>query len=331
MRVSYERAQDAFVHLDKSCQLPTISPAYVRIDAQRSDDLEPVFWLYEEKEKVLYQGAHISRIPATIYRDMQTPYQYGGPICNTNDAGFLLRAWNTYKSWCQENYVVVEFVRFHPLLQNWDVYPGGGNLDRMTVWIDLADRDLMSSYQTRVRTAVRKAIKHGLRVEWRAGSESAEWFAEFYYSAMRDIAAEQFYFFPTNYFHQLLAWKQCRIAVCMDGSEPVAASVFLIGPDVTEYHLSASSTAGKRLGATNLILHEAAKMGRSLGCRALYLGGGTDNKPDNPLLFFKAGFCEERAEFRIGKYVHSDEGYSALKAQFSESFAAKQNRVLFYR
>lgn len=331
MRISYERALDAYRRLDNSCQLPTVSPTYVKIDAECKGDMEPFFWLYEEGDNFVYQGGHLASIPDTQYRDIQTPYQYGGPVCNTNDSLFLQRAWQSYTAWCCENAVALEFVRFHPLLRNWNVYPSEATFNRMAVWADLTRSDLMASYQTRVRTAVRKAVKNGLRVEWREGPESVEWFAEFYYSAMREIAADQFYFFPKSYFRQLLEWNQARLAVCIQGIEPVAAAVFLFGPVVTEYHLSATSQVGKRLGATNLLIHEAAQAAQSKGCCKLYLGGGTDDRPDNPLLFFKIGFSVERAEFRIAKHVHSREGYSCLKEQFSAAYEARPNRVLFYR
>jgi hypothetical protein len=331
MWINFERALKAYDRLEGSYQLPTLSPIYVEIDAQRQDDLEPFFWLYEEGENFVYQGGHLARIPATHYRDIQTPYQYGGPVSNKDDAAFLLRAWQEYTGWCRENAAVLEFVRFHPLLRNWNIYPGEATFNRIAVRVDLASTDLMTSYQTRVRTAVRKAEKNGLRVEWREGSESAEWFMEFYHSAMREIAADQFYFFPRSYFRKLLEWKQTQLAVCMNGAEPIAAAVFLVGPVVSEYHLSATNRAGKQLGATNLLVHAAAQAMKSRGCRTLYLGGGTDDLPDNPLLFFKSGFSRERAEFKIAKYVHSREGYLLLTKQFSNDYEARPNRVLFYR
>ena len=121
MQISYERALEAFGRLENSLQLPTVSPTYVLIDAERNGDLEPFFWLYEEGEKLVYQGGHVASIPGTRYRDIQTPYQYGGCVSNKHDPAFLLRAWQAYTNWCAENAVALEFVRFHPLLRNWDV------------------------------------------------------------------------------------------------------------------------------------------------------------------------------------------------------------------
>ena len=86
---------------------------------------------------------------------MQSAYGYGGPVASTTDPAFLQSASAVWKDWCQEKKVLVEFIRFHPLLENWRFFSGDIFDDRMTVWIDLAVPGLMAQYTTRVRTAVR--------------------------------------------------------------------------------------------------------------------------------------------------------------------------------
>jgi hypothetical protein len=78
-------------------------------------------------------------------------------------------------------------------------------------------------------------------------------------------------------------------------------------------------------------LHEAALLCQTNHCRRLFLGGGTDQEADNSLLRFKAGFSPNRAEFKIGKYVHLAEVYHLLQQQFPTAYAAHPNHVLFYR
>ncbi len=330
-RSSRDEADRVFARLDPALRIPTVSPAYLLIDGERDPELQPVFWLYQEADAVFYYGFHLAGIAGTEFRDVQAPYPYGGPICNTRDAAFLRRAWQGYTEWCREHNVVVEFVRFHPLLQNWDIYDGEVIADRATVWIDLAIPDLLASYETRARTAVRKALKNGLSIEWRNGGDGAALFSGLYRDAMHELAADDFYLFSETYFRRLLEWKQARLAVCLGEGEPVAAAIFLVGPEIAEYHLSAANAEGKRLGATNLLLHTAAQAAQAEGCGKLYLGGGTDARPDNPLLFFKSGFSAARAEFRIGKHVHSKDAYHFLQERFAEAYSAHPGRVLFYR
>jgi len=331
LRTSYDEAAAVFARFDPALQVPTVSPAYLLIDCERDPELQPVFWLYQEADAVFYYGFHLAEIPGTRYRDIQAPYPYSGPVCNTQDAAFLRRAWQEYANWCRSHGVAVEFARFHPLLRNWDFYEGEVIVERATVWIDLAIPDLLASYETRARTAVRKALKNGVTVEWRTGGDSANLFFRLYSDAMCELSADAFYLFSEAYFHRLLEWERARLAVCISGGEPIAAAIFLFGPEVAEYHLSAASRVGKRLGATNLLLHTAAQVAQAEGCRKLYLGGGTDARPDNPLLFFKAGFSMARAEFRIGKRVHSKDAYCFLQKRFAEAHKAHPGRVLFYR
>ena len=222
-------------------------------------------------------------------------------------------------------------MRFHPLLQNESFYGGEVIPNRLTVWIDLTISDLLASYETRARTTIRKAIKNGLTIEWHSGPQRAAWFTQFYQAAMREIGADELYLFPEEYFYQLLAWGQSRLAVCLYENQPVAAAIFLIGSEVMEYHLSAANVTAKRFGGTNLLLHEAALLGQANHCRRLFLGGGADQMADNSLLRFKAGFSPNRPEFKIGKYVHLAEVYHLLQQQFPTAFEAHPNRVLFYR
>ena len=324
-------ATNLFAAFDPAQQIATLSPEYLLIDSQRNAGLEPVFWTYCEGQAIFFHGFHMASIPETEYRDVQSPYSYGGPLCNADNPGFLQRAWDSYKSWCQENSVVAEFIRFHPVLGNWILYGGEAVTDRMTVWIDLKAADLLATYETRVRTAVRKAVKNGLQVEWQTGAENARCFAKLYSDAMRRISAAPFYFFPEHYFRSLLQWGKARLAVCRRDGEILAAAIFLFGPQVAEYHLSAANALGRQLGALNLILHEAGQFAREMGCRILYLGGGTDSRPENPLFFFKAGFSGKRAEFRIAKHIHCPASYAVLQQRFAAAYQAQPNRVLFYR
>lgn len=331
MVVAEQEARVLFEALDPGAQIPSLSPAFVGIDAVRDAELEPIHWVYREEACCYYVGLHRTRIPATEYFDLQTPYQYGGPIVHGSRDGFLGRAWTEYARWCVEAQVVVELMRFHPMLQNGATYQGNVSYNRPAVYVDLNAGDLFKGYETRVRTSIRKALAHGLGVEWRTGTEHTDLFMRLYYATMEDRGAAAFYFFPREYFERLLAWDQARMAICFAHGEPVAAAIILFGPQVSEYHLSCANAEGKRLGATDLILHEAAELSLRRSCKAFYLGGGYDSNPQNSLLFFKAGHSSQRASFCIGSWVHHPQRYRELQAKFSAAYEENPGRVLFYR
>ena len=52
------------------------------------------------------------------YYDIQGAYGYNGLIASTDDAGFIAGFGAAFDAWCQENNIVAEFMRFHPLLNN---------------------------------------------------------------------------------------------------------------------------------------------------------------------------------------------------------------------
>ena len=160
-----------------------------------------------------------------------------------------------------------------------------------------------------------------MRVSWTDSTGCWQDFPRLYTAAMEQLRADRFYFFSDNYFRLLLGWQQAQLAFCLKGEEPVAAARFLRGSHIMEYHLAAANSEGKRLSASNLLLDRAAARARELGCRRLHLGGGTDNRPDNPLLFFKSGFSRERCLFMIGRTIHAPEAYEELRRDWQASTA----------
>lgn len=332
MDIGYKEAVEVFNNFADILKAPTLHPSYIMADATRDKNLKPVFFVYNEGPAVYYHGFHMSAIEGTNLNDIQSPYGYGGPISTSDDIKFLSRAWDTYQSWCTQNNVLVEFLRFHPLLKNWRFFNGEVFDDREIVWLELSHEDLLASYSVRVRTAVRKADKNGLVVDWSSGSaDNIKIFMNLYKTTMKELKADQFYLFPEDYYLKIFNWNQACLALCKFNEEIVAGAIFLAGPHIMEYHLSAANWTGKKLNATNLLIHEAALYGKQIGNRVLYLGGGTDNSPDNPLLFFKAGFSKLRASFKIGKKIHKPEAYSQMNRDWEQMHGVESNRILFYR
>ena len=331
MLVTPDKAADTLHRLCVELQAPSLHPNYLLADARRDPDLLPCFFIYEDGGESYYHAFHTAPVPDTDFIDVQSAYGYGGPVATTSNREFLETVSAAWDGWCRETGVLVEFIRFHPLLENWRFFKGEVLDDRATVWVDLAAPDLMAQYATRVRTAIRKAMKSGLRVEWWDAAQFLAVFPALYADTMRAIGAGDGYFFPPAYFERLLAYDAPWLAICLDDRRVLAGAIFLAGAEMVEYHLSASNAEGRACGATNLMLHAAALRGRDADKRRLHLGGGTNAAPDNPLLFFKAGFSELRARFRIGRQIHEPRAYAGLKANWASRKGASSNRILFYR
>lgn len=331
MQVQYDKALAVFKSFKKDITAPGLHPYYIQADAKRNDMLTPKFFVFEESGDFFYHGFHVAGIEDTNIFDIQSPYGYGGPIASSDNEEFISRAWSAYSSWILDNNILVEFARFHPLLNNWRYFNGEIMEDRQTVWIDLSIDEILPTYSSRARTAVRKALKNGLQVEWCDNKRCLEMFPWLYNSAMTELNADQFYFFSSDYFEKLLAWNQAYLSICRLEDKILAAAIFLAEGYIMEYHLSASTSQGKKLGATNLLLHEAISLGQQLGCKLLHLGGGTAPNADNSLLFFKAGFSSKRALFKIGKKIHLEAKYEQMRIEWLSIHGQIPSRILFYR
>jgi hypothetical protein len=310
---------------------PSLDPHYLRADSLRDPVLEPSAFVFQDAGEIFYHPFHIADVPGTQWRDVQSAHGYGGPAASTMDEEFLDRAWEAYCAWCRERRVLVEFIRFHPLLENWRYYRGEVFENRSTVWVDLGVADLLASYQRRCRQQVRRAYAEGLRVTWEGGDAFLDVFLPLYETMLESKGADEFYRFPPSYHRAMVALKSALGGVCWRGNQAVAAGLFLQGAEILEYHLGASSPLGRECGATTLLLHEAALVGQQAGCRRLHLGGGTDTRPDNALLFFKSGLSTRRASFRVGRFLHDAAGYHSLQSGWRARFGGDTKRVLFYR
>jgi hypothetical protein len=329
-RLSHEEARRWFGGLPVERQIATLSPDYVVADSYREPGLEPVFFGYRESELFWMHGVHRGGVVSLKVMDQQSAYGYGGPVANSNDPAFLSRAWNAYFRRCTEDGILAEFVRLHPLACTWQVYGGVAIDDRLTVYIDLHCPNLRGSYSVRCRNAVRKAEKCGVQPRLESNEMIISQFAKMYRAAMLTIGAKSVYSFSDAYFEALARMPQTRLIVCQVNGDWVSAGLFLTGRRTMEYHLSATSEIGRTLAATNLLIDVAGQMGRAEGLSTLYLGGGTDSLPANPLLFFKSGFSGLNAPFRVAHAIFQPETYSRLKDTWT-SDGRSAARVLFYR
>jgi hypothetical protein len=330
LRLSPSESQEWFHRLPLARQISTLSPAYVVADAARDVSLTPLFLGYREDNFFWLHGVHCGRVEQVDCLDFQSAYGYGGPLSNCDDEAFLSRAWTAYSEWCENNQILAEFVRLHPLAIGWQRYMGTVREDRSTVVVPLEVDDISINYSRRCKRSIQKAERGNLESGILPNEEIAKGFPAFYRQGMEDLQADSFYFFSDHYFNQLAKLSNAKLIVARKGSEWVSAAIILIGAEVVEYHLGASSPYGKQLAASSLIHHEIACYAKANGARFYYLGGGTDGSPENSLFVFKSGFSQSRLPFRYGFSIHRPEVYATFKESFERSHG-KKPRVLFYR
>lgn len=247
--------------------------------------------------------------------DVTTPYGYGGPVAAGDDppvAGFA----EAYEAWAGESGALTTFVRFHPLFGNQRLAPAGAELERLAdtaTWPLDPEHDLYEGMHAKHRSDVRKCEQAGLEVTVEEGGSLAE-FVTLYEATMRDRDAADFYFFPAEYWAALTAGlgaQLVRFDARLEG-EVIASTLCIATEPWLHYHLAAMDDTGRTLGASKLLLLEAARWGQARGFSEFHLGSGLGGSEDS-LWKFKQRFADHAGrEFWIGKLVHDQAAYREL-------------------
>ena len=273
------------------------------------------------------------------YYDIQGAYGYNGLIASTDNAEFIAEFWKEFDAWCQENDVVAEFMRFHPLLNNQkSASPKMKNIfSRHTIALDLSlslGEIWTQQFSSKNRNMIRKAEKEGVTI---VESDDYETFRKLYDSTMTNLNAEGYYFFPQNYYDEYKASfkdKSILFFVILNGKS-IAGSMFMFSQDYAHYHLSARDREYSKYAANNLILWYGIQKAKELGCKWFHFGGGTTGAENDSLLLFKQNFSKTKTEFWIGKRVHNQAVYDCIVEQWKEkhpaSYESHKVMLLGYR
>ncbi len=328
-------ARKVYQSLPNSMKSPYHNPDYVSLDAEEKQknencSVKAAFFIYQKGGETYYHPLHCTYTSHIDVTDFESARGYGGPISTTRDLQFLSEASVEYKKCLNEHNVLAEFIRFTPVLANQEIYYGNYWFDRATCAIDLVGYGLEKNSHGAISN-INKATKNNCRVSFTSSPtrEQCLAFNRIYNARMQALGAGEHYFYSEKYVEKLIAQGSLLALVERDG-EIVAASIFLRTECWHEYHLSAATPEGQKIGAINLILHNysmSCAMQNSDGSAILHLGGGTDNRPDNNLLKFKRSVGKLEQSFCLGKYIHQPDRYEKLKL----TEAASNNRVLFYR
>ena len=329
-RLSLPGAVDVFRTMPGECQLASLHPELVEIDAKRDALLEPVFWCFRADDRHLLHSFQLGQNPGLEIKDIQSPYGYGGPLSNSDDAPFLKMADDAFRLWARENSVVAEFLRFHPLISQRKWYAGRVANNRETVSIDLS-KDLFDQYEKRRQPDVKRFLESGLTARRVPPDSMQRVFPALYRENMDRVGAKPDYYFAESYLEALFRFSGTDNWLVYSEDTPLAGAVILTSTQarVAEYHLGADRQGSGQQRAIVGLLHTAATYYQSMRFERFYLGGGRTTAPDDSLLFFKKGFSSLTGPYQIGSRVFESEDYARLESRFPSQAAS--GRVLFYK
>ncbi len=287
-------------------------------------DGEPLLFYYESskvrginvvmKRDIAKDKRFSDKIPENKFFDFATPYGYGGWIVEGNGLDELFYA---YELWAQNNSVISEFVRFHPIIKN------NEQLNRFYRIIQLGEVVHMEISSPEViweniisknRNMIRKAIKNGVKIYNGRFPEIYRLFRNIYNITMDKDEADSYYYFEESFYSSVLEDLPYNAQVFWAEKDGVviAVSIILFSNGRMNYHLSGSLKEYSSLAPTNLLLYEASLWGCANNYKTFYLGGGVGSVDDSLFRFKRAFYKGELNHFYIGNKIFNQKTYDEL-------------------
>ncbi len=317
------------LQLPEKCRDVYFAPEYYTLYQNYGDGEAQCFAFEKDGNIALYPFLKNAITPLGYeldkeYYDIQGAYGYNGLISSTEDSDFIADFWKEFDAYCQENDIVAEFMRFHPLLNNQKLASPQMKTfySRHTVALDLSlslDEIWTQQFSSKNRNMIRKAEKEGVTI---VESKDYETFRKLYDGTMTNLNAENYYFFPQSYYDEYKeSFKNNSVLYfALFEGQVIAGSMFMFSDDYAHYHLSARDRAFSKYAANNLILWHGIQKAKERGCQWFHFGGGTTGDDNDSLLLFKQNFSKIKTEFWIGKRVHNQVVYDAIVAQWKEKY-----------
>lgn len=337
MKVLSTKQENAWTSLLEHVKTPDIyyTPEYLKIyENSYSEDINEafcgeslLFFFGNDQENIIYPfiKRKINTLPfmkkdeEEIF-DILSPYGYSGPIvtCSDKDAekNLIKQYLDAFDNFCKKNNIVTEFIRFHPLLKNHELFKEFIPIDirNRTAYIDLTKNKetLFKELDKKTRNLVRKAEKNGISIEQTTRRDDLEMFTNLYLNTMEKNLAQKKYMFPFKFFENTMEFLKENITLFIAKYQEkiIAASLFMHKYEFIHYHFSGSDKDYKHLAPNNLLLWEVIQWGKKSNYTKFHLGGGSGK--DDTLFRFKAGFSSEQSSFCTANIIHNYKTYKRL-------------------
>ncbi|WP_353093825.1 GNAT family N-acetyltransferase [Tissierella praeacuta] len=309
---------------------------YYELDEINGDGIAKLFVYYEDNKIAMYPFI-LNRVTnydlPRDYYDIETAYGYGGPITNCQDEYFLNNFEESFVEFCKENYIVAEFIRFHPLIKNERIFKRKIQVihNRNTVFLDLTkgiNKIWKEDINSKNRNVIKKAMKNGLHVEI---NNDYKMFKLIYKQTMDKVDANDYYYFDDKYYESIKENNNCMLLSVKRENKVIAIAIFMGYGDYFHYHLAGSLKDELKFSPNNLLIWEAIKYAVDNEYKIMHFGGGLTDSLDDNLFKFKSRFSKQYADFYIGKRIHDKEIYSYLINEWENRNNKKATMLLQYR
>lgn len=262
------------------------------------------------------------RIDGKVYFDLITPYGYGGPIIENllKDKDKLLQNYEKdFSNYCLQNNIVSEFVRFNPIIKNYEDFEKMYNAKymRKTLATNLEKYEdpVLSEFSKSCRKEIRRVLASGVEYRVTEKPESLEEFKRIYYLNMERKNASEYYFFDDEYFNNIIKFYKDNLLFveAIYENKTIAAGLYFVYNGIIHVHLSGTDTEFLNLSPAYILKYGTALWGKEHGYKLIHYGGGLSNSEEDSLYCFKRKFAKNTDfDFYIGKKIWNQEIYDKL-------------------
>ncbi len=293
---------------------------------EKADNGKAQIFEFENEYGKISNQFLIREIPEKIdrktYYDLITPYGYGGPIIENltgNKEKLISEFENEFSKYAKENNIVSEFVRFHPIIKNYEDFGKMYNsiYMRKTLGtnIEKYDDPVQAEFSKSSRKTIRQILKQGVTYRIIENPENLDEFKRIYYLNMERKSAEEYYFFDDNYFNLILKNFKNNIILAQSiyENKVIASGLYFICNGIIHVHLSGTDTKYLYLSPAYILKYGTVLWAKEHNYKLIHYGGGLSNSEEDSLYIFKRKFAQNTDfDFYIGKKIWNEEIYNKL-------------------
>lgn len=269
------------------------------------------------------------------YFIITTPYGYGGPVITEYKSGFkkeLVRTFQkAFENFCDENRIVSEFVRFHPIISNASDFSDCYNLifRSKTTGTTLSNFDdpVQEEFSKSTKKSIKKALKAGVEYKITVNPSSLSNFKEIYYQTMKRINANELYFFDDTYFFDCQRYfgENIILVEAIYNGQIIGSELHFQYNNIIHTHLSGTVEEFHYLSPVYVMTFAIVQWGKENGFDIVHSGGGRSDESDDKLYLFKKKFGKNTdfdyfVSYKVWNEDKYHQLYNAADANIKEDF-----------
>ena len=252
------------------------------------------------------------KIPKDTYFDIITPYGYGGWIIeNEPNKDNIEELSDCFISYCLENNIVSEFVRFHLFSKFLPFYYGetASITNNIVRSLELSLDEILMDFEHKVRKNLKKGQRNELKIIVDHNAKHLDEFLNIYYTTMDRNNAKDSFFFKKEFFDNLNSMEENTVYFHVLHEEKIISTELVLYGDENSYSFLGGTLKDYfPLRPNEFLKFEIIKWAKEKQLKKFVLGGGYGT--DDGIFRYKKSFAPNGVrEFYIGKKIFNNKAY----------------------